>query len=72
MLCAVVSDALHESPISVQGGALVDLGHCGRADDQWSVGLALRNLGRENVPAVDALQYPRCVIVVDPGTSNTI
>jgi hypothetical protein len=56
VLCAVVSDALHESPISVSGGGLVDLGHCGRADDQWSVGLAMRNLGRENVPDVDAIR----------------
>ncbi len=32
-LCAVISDVSHESEFSSKGGALVDLGYCGRADD---------------------------------------
>ena len=34
-LCAVVSDPAHQSNINVLGGALIDLGHCGRDDDQF-------------------------------------
>ena len=34
-LCAVVSGVDHESGLSNKGGMLVDLGYCGRADDQW-------------------------------------
>ena len=36
-MCAAISAAEHESPISDRGGMLIDLGHCGRADDQWAV-----------------------------------
>jgi len=34
-VCAVVADPSHESDISTTGGGLVDLGLCGRADDQF-------------------------------------
>ena len=34
-LCAVVSDLDHESGVTAFGGILVDLGHCGAANDQW-------------------------------------
>ena len=34
-LCAVVSDPSHEMDITTTGGYLVDLGFCGRADDQF-------------------------------------
>ena len=36
-LCAVVSDIDHESDLSASGGALIDLGFCNRADDQFVV-----------------------------------
>ncbi|MGI9324204.1 MAG: CehA/McbA family metallohydrolase [Pseudomonadales bacterium] len=36
-LCAIVSDIDHESDLSARGGALVDLGYCDRADDQFVV-----------------------------------
>jgi len=45
-LCAAVSDAEHESPLSDRGGVLIDLGHCGRGDDQWSALQPLLNLDR--------------------------
>mgnify|MGYP003337713484 CR=1 FL=1 len=45
-LCAAVSDLDHQSGPSDRGGALVDLGRCGRADDQWVVSLPLLGLGR--------------------------
>ncbi len=34
-LCAVVADPSHESDLATTGGGLVDLGLCGRADDQF-------------------------------------
>src|SRR5262245_54908532 len=55
-LCAAVSDASHESGTSDRGGALVDLGHCGRGDDQWSIALPMLKLGRDGVPGVDAMR----------------
>ena len=36
-LCATISAVGHESDLSAQGGSLVDLGFCGRADDQLVV-----------------------------------
>ncbi len=48
-LCAAISDPSHESPLSNQGGVLIDLGHCGRANDQWSTLQPLLNLSRTNV-----------------------
>jgi len=51
VLCAVVSDPGHESPLSSAGGVLIDLGHCGVDDDQWSTLQPLVNLQRgEAVP----------------------
>lgn len=35
-LCAAVSDIDHETGLSASGGWLIDLGHCGRGDDQFS------------------------------------
>jgi hypothetical protein len=48
-LCAVVSDPSHESVLSTGGGVLVDLGHCGRNDDEWIVLQPLVNLSRQRV-----------------------
>ena len=45
-LCAVVSDPSRESDLAPFGGALVDLGHCGRGDDQLVVVQPLANLAR--------------------------
>jgi len=56
ILCAAISDAEHESGTSEHGGALIDLGHCGRADDQWSVALPMLKLGRDGVPGVDSIR----------------
>jgi len=35
-LCAIISDVPHEGEFSANGGSLVDLGFCGRADDHYS------------------------------------
>lgn len=53
VLCAVISAPEHEAVISPSGGLLVDLGHCGRADDQWSVlQLHMLNLSPEHIAPV--------------------
>jgi hypothetical protein len=52
VLCAVVSDPAHESDLAVSGGALVDLGHCGRGDDQLVLLQPLVNLDRGGAVAV--------------------
>jgi hypothetical protein len=43
-LCAGVSDPTHENDLSVTGGTLMDLGRCGRGDDQFLVFEQLVNL----------------------------
>ncbi|MEZ4215867.1 MAG: CehA/McbA family metallohydrolase [Myxococcota bacterium] len=45
-LCAVVADPGHEGYLLATGGSLVDLGFCGRADDQWANFEQLANLSR--------------------------
>jgi hypothetical protein len=43
-LCAGVSDPAHENDLSTTGGSLMDLGHCGRGDDQFLIFEQLVNL----------------------------
>jgi hypothetical protein len=42
-LCAVVSDPSHQSNLAATGGVLIDLGYCGRADDQFLIRQPLLN-----------------------------
>jgi hypothetical protein len=56
VLCAVVSDPSHEAVLSERGGVLVDLGHCGRHDDQWNVLHPLFNLSRRGVPPIGSVE----------------
>jgi hypothetical protein len=55
-LCAVISDAAHETGTSEGGGGLVDLGHCGRDDDQWNSSLPMLRLGRDGVPLIEGIR----------------
>ncbi|MCZ6465638.1 MAG: hypothetical protein O7A09_15005, partial [Proteobacteria bacterium] len=55
-LCAVVTDPGHESILSPQGGVLVDLGHCGQADDEFNVLQPVFNISRGSVPPVDEVE----------------
>jgi hypothetical protein len=48
-LCATISDPSHETYLSYRGGTLVDLGYCGRNDDQWNTYHELFNLSREKI-----------------------
>jgi len=45
-LCAAIAAPEHETFLSPRGGTLIDLGHCGRANDQWSSLHALPNFDR--------------------------
>ena len=40
VVCAAISDTEHESELSTGGGALIDLGFCGRNDDPLRDALA--------------------------------
>jgi hypothetical protein len=55
-LCAAISDPGHESVLSAAGGILVDLGHCGRADDHFVQLQPLFNMSRANVPPVQEIR----------------
>lgn len=49
VLCAAISDPAHESALSPNGGVLIDLGHCGAANDQWTVLQPILNLSQSLV-----------------------
>ncbi|MCP5057069.1 MAG: CehA/McbA family metallohydrolase [bacterium] len=51
-LCAAISDPVHESSLSNEGGVLIDLGHCGRNDDQWTTLQPLVNLSQSEIVTV--------------------
>lgn len=55
-LCAVVADVSHETVLSDQGGALIDLGHCARADDQLNLVQPLLNLARDAIVPIDEIE----------------
>jgi hypothetical protein len=48
-LCASISDPSHETYLSHRGGALVDIGFCGRNDDRWHTYHELFNLSRDSI-----------------------
>lgn len=56
VICAIVSAPEHESILSEAGGLLVDLGHCGREDDQLAVlQLGMLNLSRRNIVPISTV-----------------
>jgi hypothetical protein len=54
-LCAAVSDPAHENDLSTTGGALMDLGHCGEADDQFLIFEQLVNLSTRSLVPVESV-----------------
>ncbi len=54
-ICAAISDPAHESPLSPRGGVLIDLGHCGAADDQWAVLQPLLNLSQKELVPIEQI-----------------
>lgn len=73
-LCAIISDVEHEHDFSTKGGALVDLGFCGREDDHYTVMQDLVDAKRER--PLDAVSINASVdngkaqIAVDSATSG--
>ncbi|MED5262822.1 MAG: CehA/McbA family metallohydrolase [Myxococcota bacterium] len=51
-ICAAVSDPDHESFLSTGGGVLIDVTHCGKDDDEFTVLQPLLNFSREQIGAV--------------------
>jgi hypothetical protein len=54
-LCAGVSDPGHENDLSTTGGTLMDLGHCGRGDDQFLVFEQLVNLSTRTLVPITSV-----------------
>jgi len=55
-LCAAISDPAHESSLSNEGGVLIDLGHCGRNDDQWTTLQPLVNLSQSEIVTISEVR----------------
>lgn len=55
-LCAAIADPEHEIGLTHRGGVLVDLGHCGRSDDQFGVLQPLLNLSRSQAVSVESVR----------------
>lgn len=55
-VCAAVSDPAHEGMIYPSGGVLVDIGRCGREDDQWTTFETMWNLSRGTTVVVDHIE----------------
>ena len=55
-LCASVSAPDHEGALSPLGGVLIDLGHCGRADDQFIVLQPMLNFSQSAVVPVSHVE----------------
>ncbi len=53
VLCAAIAAPEHETFLSPRGGTLIDLGHCGRANDQWSSLHGLPGFDRARVLPID-------------------
>jgi len=48
-LCASFSATHHETYLSAKGGTLIDLGHCGRKDDQWHTYHEMFNMDQDSI-----------------------
>jgi len=55
-ICAAISDPSHESALNPAGGVLIDLGHCGAQDDQWTVLQPMLNLSQSHVVPVEQIE----------------
>ncbi len=55
-LCATLSDIEHQTFLSQRGGTLIDLGHCGYADDQWATYHEQFNLAKEQIIPVRSIR----------------
>ena len=67
VLCAAIAAPEHETFLSPRGGTLVDLGHCGRANDQWSSLHGMPDFDREQL-----LPISRVRVEVSGGAARAI
>jgi hypothetical protein len=56
VVCAAIAAPEHETFLSPVGGTLIDLGHCGRADDQWSSLHGLPDFDRERALPITSVR----------------
>lgn len=56
ILCAVVNDPAHETSLRDSGGTLLDLGHCGRADDRFLIFEQLANLSIRTILPISRVE----------------
>lgn len=66
-LCAVVADPSHETDAATTGGALIDLGLCGRDDDQMILYLELLDNSAEAI-----VRASRIEAAVDDGEASLV
>jgi len=67
VLCAAIADPDHEMGVTERGGVLVDVGHCGRADDEFVVMHPLLNLSRSL-----AVRVSRVEATVEGGLARIV
>jgi hypothetical protein len=56
VVCAAIAAPEHETFLSPVGGTLIDLGRCGRANDQWSSLHGLPDFDRERVLPITSVR----------------
>lgn len=59
VLCATISNPEHETYLSTQGGVLIDIGHCDRANDLWNAVHPLFNMSKDQVMSFDTVRAER-------------
>ncbi|HSB98166.1 MAG TPA: CehA/McbA family metallohydrolase, partial [Spongiibacteraceae bacterium] len=75
VLCATISDVNHETYLSARGGVLIDVGHCGRADDLWNAVHPLFNMSKDqimNFDKITAAHDTNSASIIVTGTTNGV
>ncbi len=78
-LCVAISDVAHDAGIVAGGGSLIDIGFCGRHDDQWTYANVLTGLAKEKAiraerigAAYDKRRAEITVVGEDEGLRQTL
>jgi len=75
VLCATISAAEHETYLSPRGGVLIDIGHCGQADDLWNAVHPLFNMSKDQVMHFDNVRAEHDAMsasIIASGNSNGV
>ncbi len=74
VVCAILTDPSHESDIAVSGGALADLGLCGREDDQFILYQELLNHSMQTPVVVERVRAEvdetRAALIAEGGRED--